>query len=216
MYNQRGPEQSVAQRQPVSRGWPVVRSGPGVKQTSQDLRATPSNLGPRGLTPRQDPRAPPPNQGPRGLPPIQHPRAPVPIHTPNIFSSYPTKPNSISKIDTFPVYYADNTNSISRIDVGPREVQETDISNPLDTNVKIQIFKFRGEDSMTGYVPPSRSAVQWSEAAVTPPPSPAPRPSTWRTEVEPPFPTRHTTSRPDLDTKPVIIIAQSSVQKMNA
>ena len=121
---------------------------------------------------------------------------------------------------TFPSYPA-NPNSIRRIDTGL--VKDALLAESLIPDVEIdglKIYKFRGEDSMPGYIPPPD--FLWSQArvtsrdSITPPsvtPAPVPTPRTWRPELPPPFPTRHTTRRPDQQRNPVIIIAQSSVQK---
>ena len=129
---------------------------------------------------------------------------------------------------TFPSYPA-NPNSIRRIDTGL--VKDAVLAESLIPDVEIdglQIYKFRGEDSMPGYIPPPNflwsqarvTSSSFSELAATPPsvtPAPSqapPIPHTWRPELPPPFPTRHTTRRPsDQLRNPVIIIAQSSVQK---
>ena len=108
-------------------------------------------------------------------------------------------------------------------------VKDAVLASSLIPDVEIdglKIYKFRGEDSMPGYIPPPD--FLWSQArvssggvlgeaitppSVTPAPTPVPTPHTWRPELPPPFPTRHTTRRPDQQRDPVIIIAQSSVQK---
>jgi len=142
------------------------------------------------VQPWQDPRA---AAVPPRVAPVTTPRPQVPI--------------------TFPTFLA-NPNSIRRIDTVV--VKDAQLAEPLNPDIEIdglKIYKFRGEDSMAGYIAPISAPILWSQARVTtpsPPSTPRPRPPpTWRPEQPPPFPTRHTTPHPH--NNPVIIIGQSSV-----
>merc|ERR1719361_406713 len=175
-------------------------------------------------------KAPPPkapygkSQRPKAVaPPQLWPKPPTwPPATRSPFPTRRVEPPTTSRpiARTFPSYPA-NPNSIRRIDTGV--VKDAVLAESLIPDVEIdglKIYKFRGEDSMPGYIPPPD--FLWSQArvtsrdSITPPsvtPAPVPTPRTWRPELPPPFPTRHTTRRPDQQRNPVIIIAQSSVQK---
>ena len=180
-------------------------------------------------------KAPPPkaayaSQRPKAVaPPQLWPKPPTwPPATRSPFPNRRVEPPTTSRpiARTFPSYPA-NPNSIRRIDTGV--VKDAVLASSLIPDVEIdglKIYKFRGEDSMPGYIPPPD--FLWSQArvssggvfgeaitppSVTPAPTPVPTPHTWRPELPPPFPTRHTTRRPDQQRNPVIIIAQSSVQK---
>merc|ERR1712223_341866 len=75
----------------------------------------------------------------------------------------PTTSKPIAR--TFPSYPA-NPNSIRRIDTGL--VKDAVLAESLIPDVEIdglQIYKFRGEDSMPGYIPPPN--FLWSQARVT-------------------------------------------------
>jgi len=184
------------------------------------------------------PKAPYANQRPKAqAPPQLWQKAPTwpPVTRspfPNRRVEQPTTTSRPIIARTFPSYPA-NPNSIRRIDTGV--VKDAVLASSLIPDVEIdglKIYKFRGEDSMPGYIPPpdflwsqarvtsSSGGVGFGEGAILTPPSvtpaptpPPPTPHTWRPELPPPFPTRHTTRRPDQQRNPVIIIAQSSVQK---
>jgi hypothetical protein len=123
---------------------------------------------------------------------------PPPV-APTFFRAFPANPNSIRRIDTGLVKDAQLAGEPLR---------------PDDEIDGLKIYKFRGSDSMAGYVPPP---VNWSQARLFTAPArptrpPAILPGTRRPERPPPFPTRHTTRRPDQPHNPVIIIAQRRVQ----
>lgn len=168
----------------------------------------------------------------------------APSLQPPLFSSYPAVTNSVTSypanlhsVSNYPANpntvtgYPAHPTSIRRIDTGVVEDGElAEIQEIPDIHLAgLTIYKFRGEDGMAGYVPPSSLPIRWSEASLPPrvthtPPPPLEPPNPPHAQLPiavtrtpkvpaPPFPTRHTTHRPDQDQEPVVIIAQSSVQK---
>jgi len=124
--------------------------------------------------------------------------------------------------------------SIRRIDTGVVEDGELAETQEIpDISLSgLTIYKFRGEDGIPGYIPPANLPIQWSQAALPPPSKPQTPAAPTSLELSnpthtelsipventpegpaPPFPTRHTTRRPDQEREPVVIIAQSSVMK---